>query len=135
MNNINIDEINKMFSEQKGFISNNNIKVEEVKENYAKLSSTIEEKSLNPYGIVHGGLLFGLADTAMGIAAKTTGKSAVTINSQIDYLKPGKGSKIIAIAEALKVGKTISVYKCNIYDEKEELISSVTGTFYFVQNQ
>lgn len=135
MNNINIDEINKMFSEQKGFISNNNIKVEEVKENYAKLSSTIEEKSLNPYGIVHGGLLFGLADTAMGIAAKTTGKSAVTINSQIDYLKPGKGSKIIAIAEALKVGKTISVYKCNIYDEKEELISSVTGTFYFIQNQ
>ena len=119
MNNINIDEINKMFSEQKGFISNNNIKVEEVKENYAKLSSTIEEKSLNPYGIVHGGLLFGLADTAMGIAAKTT----------------GKGSKIIAIAEALKVGKTISVYKCNIYDEKEELISSVTGTFYFIQNQ
>ena len=101
MNNINIDEINKMFSEQKGFISNNNIKVEEVKENYAKLSSTIEEKSLNPYGIVHGGLLFGLADTAMGIAAKTTGQNAVTINSQIDYLKPGKGSKIIAIAEAL----------------------------------
>ena len=135
MNNINIDEINKMFSEQKGFISNNNIKVEEVKENYAKLSSTIEEKSLNPYGIVHGGLLFGLADTAMGIAAKTTGQNAVTINSQIDYLKPGKGSKIIAIAEALKVGKTISVYKCNIYDEKEELISSVTGTFYFIQNQ
>lgn len=135
MNNINIDEINKMFSEQKGFIANNNIKVEEVKENYAKLSSTIEETSLNPYGIVHGGLLFGLADTAMGIAAKTTGQNAVTINSQIDYLKPGKGSKIVAIAEALKVGKTISVYKCNIYDEKEELISSVTGTFYFIQNQ
>lgn len=135
MNNINIDEINKLFVEQKGFISNNNIRVEEVKENYAKLSSTIEEKSLNPYGIVHGGLLFGLADTAMGIAAKTTGKSAVTINSQIDYLKPGKGSKLIAIAEALKVGKTISVYKCNVYDENNELISSVTGTFYFIQNQ
>ena len=111
MNNINIDEINKMFSEQKGFISNNNIKVEEVKENYAKLSSTIEEKSLNPYGIVHGGLLFGLADTAMGIAAKTTGQNAVLQAKEFKEASKITGLILTKLDGTAKGGIIISIRK------------------------
>jgi acyl-CoA thioesterase len=115
-----------------GFIKHNNIHIEEIKDNYAKCYIDITEDSLNPSGIAHGGLLFGLADSTMGIAARTNGRNVVTINAQIDYLKPGIGKKIICISEPLKVGKTTAVYRANIYTEDNTLISTVTGTFFFI---
>jgi acyl-CoA thioesterase len=115
-----------------GFIKHNNIHIEEIKDNYAKCYVDITEDSLNPSGIAHGGLLFGLADSTMGIAARTNGRNVVTINAQIDYLKPGIGKKIICISEPLKVGKTTAVYRANIYTEDNTLISTVTGTFFFI---
>jgi acyl-CoA thioesterase len=122
----------KTINETPGFIKHNNFKVEEVTNEYCKMSVELTENSVNPNGIAHGGLLFGLADTTMGLLARTTGRSIVTINAQIDYLKPGKGSQITCIAEPLKVGKTIAVYRANIYNEEKTLVSTVTGTFFFL---
>ncbi len=126
------NQIKEFIENTPGFIKHNNMHIEEIKDNYAKMYIDITEDSLNPTSIVHGGLLFGLADTTMGLAARTNNKNIVTLNAQIDYLKPGKGKRITCIAEPLKVGKTTSVYRANIYNEKEELISSVTGTFFFI---
>ncbi len=126
-------EIINYIENNRGFIKHNNIHIEELEKNYAKCYVELTEDSLNPSGIAHGGLLFGLADSAMGIAARTNGKNVVTINAQIDYLKPGKGKRITCIAEPLKVGKTTAVYRANIYTEKDVLAASVTGTFFFIE--
>lgn len=115
-----------------GFIKHNNMHVEELNDKQCKMSIELTEVSLNPNQTAHGGLIFGLADTTMGLLARTTGRSVVTINSQIDYLKPCKGSKIICIAEILKVGKTTAVYRSNIYTEENILAATVTGTYFFI---
>lgn len=125
-------EIKEYIENNSGFIKYNNIHIEDIKDNYAKCYVDITEDSLNPSGIAHGGLLFGLADSTMGIAARTIGRNVVTINAQIDYLKPGKGKRITCIAEPLKVGKTTAVYRANLYNEDDNLVSSVTGTFFFI---
>jgi acyl-CoA thioesterase len=122
----------KTINETPGFIKHNNFKVEEVTSEYCKMSVEPTEDAVNPNGTAHGGLMFGLADTTMGVLARTTGRNIVTINAQIDYLKPGKGFKITCIAEPLKVGKTTAVYRANIYNEEDILISTVTGTFFFL---
>ncbi len=122
----------KTIEEIPGFISHNQYKVEEVTSEYCKMTVKLTENSLNPNKTAHGGLLFGLADTTMGVLARTTGRNITTINAQIDYLKPGKGTQITCIAEPLKVGKTTAVYRANIYNEEETLISTVTGTFFFL---
>ena len=122
----------KTINETPGFIRHNNMKVEEVTNEYCRMYVELTEESINPNGTAHGGLMFGLADTTMGVLARTTGRNIVTINAQIDYLRPGKGSKITCIAEPLKVGKTTAVYRANIYNEEETLISTVTGTFFFL---
>lgn len=132
MNNNNFKLIKKLVKDDAGFIKFNNIHLDELDEKHAKLSLDITKNSLNPSGFVHGGLIFTLADSAMGMLARATGSNVVTVNAQIDYLKPGKGNKIYAIAEPIKKGKTISVYKASIFNEKDELISTVTGTFYFI---
>lgn len=122
----------KSIEETPGFIKHNNYKVEEVSNDHCKMSVELTKDSINPNGTAHGGLMFGLADTTMGVLARTTGRNIVTINAQIDYLKPGKGSKITCIAEPLKVGKSTAVYRANIYNEENTLISTVTGTFFFL---
>lgn len=127
-------KIENEFINQEGFIKENNIKLEELKENYSKISLEIEDKHLNPYGIVHGGILFALADTAMGIAARTKNENVLTVNAQIDYLKPAKTKKLYATASSIKIGHTLSVYKTEITDENDKLIAICTGTFIFLEH-
>ena len=115
-----------------GFMSYNGLYIVEAKENYVKIGVDITEKSLNPFGIVHGGLIYTLADSAMGIALATTGRSGVTVNSTIDYLSPGKGKKLFADTEIVKDGKTIVVFRVNVKDENDTLVAVSNGTYYII---
>lgn len=117
-----------------GFIKHNNFSLIDCdKENLkTTLKADLNENSLNPYGIAHGGLIFGLGDTAMGVTARLTGKNAVTLSSNITYLKPAKGAYLLAKAEMIKNGKNTCYLRCNIYDEKENLVSTMDGNYFYI---
>lgn len=98
-----------------------------------KLKVNLKEISFNPYKIAHGGLIFGLGDTIMGIAARNSkGKNCVTLNSTIDFLKPGKGEFLIAEATVVKVGKTTCVVRTEIFNDEDDLIATMGGTYYYI---
>lgn len=118
-----------------GFIKHNNMHLEEIDDNYAKMYVDITEDSLNPTNIAHGGLIFGLADSVMGMAARTNGRNVVTISSDINFLKPGKGKRLTAIAQALKVGKTTAVYRADIYTDQNVLCATSTATYFFLKEE
>ena len=117
-----------------GFMTYNGLYIVDAKENYVKIGVDITEKSLNPYGIVHGGLIYTLADSAMGIALATSGRTGVTLNCNIEYLAPGTGKKLFADTEIVKDGKTIVVIRVNVVNEENTLIATATGT-YFIKNK
>ena len=104
-----------------GFIGNNNYNVIKVEEGYCELEGIISETSYNNMNIVHGGYIFGLADTAAGIAALSSvfgsDVNIVTVDASINYFKPAKGEKLIAKAKTIKPGKTISVIEVEIYND------------------
>jgi acyl-CoA thioesterase len=133
----NMEDFTKLAKEaiknDKGFIGNNNYEVIKVEKNYCELDGIITQSSLNNLGIAHGGYIFGLADTAAGIAAMTNGGNVVTVDSNINYIKPAKGERITAKATAIKIGKVINVFDVQITDEKEEVIAKATITFYNVE--
>ena len=113
-----------------GFMTYNGLYIVEAKDNYAKIGVDITDKSLNPYGIVHGGLIYTIADSAMGIALATSGRMGVTLNCNIEYLAPGTGKKLFADTEIVKDGKTIVVMRVKVVDENETLIATATGTYF-----
>lgn len=121
-----------LVNEQNGFLKHNDIIILESNEKTSKVKMNISENSLNPYGIVHGGLIFSMGDTVMGITIRSTGRDAVTLDGTINYLKPGKEKYLIATSEVIKVGKTTSVLMANIYNDKEELIAVMSATYYFI---
>lgn len=117
-----------------GFIGNNNYNVIKVEVGYCELEGIISETSYNNMNIVHGGYIFGLADTAAGIAALSSvfgsDVNIVTVDASINYFKPAKGGKLIAKAKTIKTGKTISVIEVEIYNDKNDMVAKTSMTFY-----
>ena len=118
------------FEKDKGFIKNNKFNITSLNDKECIMEYKVSKEGLNPIKIVHGGLLFGLADTAAGTLACMTGKFPVTINSNIHYLNPAKGKKLIAKASILKQGNNIGYYKVNVYDEKNIIICTCNIDMY-----
>lgn len=85
-------------------------------------------------GVFHGGVIAGLADHAAGGAASTLmpdGKIAVTVELKINFLNPASGETIIARAETIQAGGTISVVKVDVVsvsDGREQLCAFCTAT-------
>ena len=129
------EEIIKYFNETKGFSKHNKIILDSIEDGKVFLSCKLDENSLNPLNIAHGGLIFGIGDNACGILAFMTGTKAVTINSDINYLRPCQGKYIKCIAYPVKEGEKIGTYKAEIYNDKEELASIMTCTYYFIKKE
>ena len=113
-----------------GFIKSHGFELISVTKNKAVLKSIIGDNELNPIGIAHGGLLFGLADTAAGVLAFANNKKCVTTSANINYLKPAT-NKVIATATILKEGKNIGYYNVEIRNELNELVAISTVNMYF----
>ena len=75
-------------------------------------------------GVVHGGVLTALMDTACGFAAILGLDSfgiCPTLDLRIDYMKPAEpGRTIIGKAEAYKVTKTVIFARGTAYHEGDE---------------
>ncbi|MBI2487821.1 MAG: PaaI family thioesterase [Deltaproteobacteria bacterium] len=86
------------------------IEVVEMHEGYAKLVMPFHEKLTQPYGIVHGGALFSLADSAIAIAIVSVvepDKKLLTVEMKINYLAPVKEGLMEAEAKILRRGRII----------------------------
>lgn len=73
-------------------------------------------------GNFHGGIISGLADSAAGAAITTslpTGRIAVTIDLHMTFLSPASGTRLIAKAEAIRVGSTVSVAKVEVESQQD----------------
>lgn len=114
-----------------GFIKNNNYKIINVDENGCKIEGEITDTSLNPFGIAHGGFIFGLVDTTAGLLANLFG-NAVTTNSSINYINKGKGSKLIAEAKLIKKGKAITTCECDVFDEEGILVAKAILEYFYI---
>ncbi len=104
------------------------IVIEEVGENFAECSLSLNEKHLNAVGHVMGGVIFTLADFVFAVSANLEEPSTVTVSSQICYLDSVKGKKLYGKSQLLKDGRTTCFYKIDIYDELGTAVAVVTTT-------
>lgn len=125
-------EMMRKVTEEPGFFKHNNFSFVDIKDDYAELRADLDENSMNPFNIAHGGLIFGLGDMTMGVAVATCGRHAVTLNANINYLRPGVGKYLIAKARVIKRGKTTSYLKCDIYNDKDVLVAVMDSNYYFI---
>ena len=80
------------------------IKIEEVREDYARISMVVRADMLNSHGIAHGGMIFALADTAFAYVCNGANHASVAAQASIVFLdKVAEGETLIA--EATEVAR------------------------------
>src|SRR3954454_13918481 len=73
------------------------VKIEEVREDYARISIVVRADMLNSHGIAHGGMIFALADTAFAYVCNGTNQATVAAQASIVFLnKVQEGETLVA---------------------------------------
>lgn len=97
-----------------------NMEVSELKRGYSKIIIQLEEKHLNPFGGIHGGVYASIIDTAAYWAAycevdEDMGYTSVDVS--VNNLSIINSGKLIVEGKSLKVGKSICLCEAQAVDE------------------
>jgi uncharacterized protein (TIGR00369 family) len=96
------------------------------------LGLLIQKKHTNMIGVVHGGLLVTMADTAMGYSlsrATEPPQKIVTVSLSSDFLRsPKEGDWLEAHVSILKVGNRMSYADCQLISNSQIILRS-SGVF------
>jgi acyl-CoA thioesterase len=89
------------------------------------------EEMANGFKIVHGGITFSLADSAIAFAANAYGRHAVSLSSTIRHLLPVmSGDTLIAEATITSLKHKIVSVDATVTNQKGEKVADVQATGY-----
>ena len=104
------------------------MKLESIGPGEAALSMAATRAMTNGHGIVHGGFIFLLADTAFAYACNSYNQRCVAQQCSIAYLKPGReGSRLTAEAREVRRAGRSGVYDVSVSDETGAAIAEFRG--------
>ena len=116
------------------------IRVDEVREDYARCLLTLDSKHRNAMGAIMGGVMFTLADLAFAIASNSRcliddrPLEWVSLGSSIQYLGQTKDDTLVAETSCVKQGSSTCVYNIHIHDSKGKAVALVTTTGIHLSN-
>jgi acyl-CoA thioesterase len=91
----------------------------------------VNERLFNPHQVLHGGVLYSMADTGMGGALYSfldQNETCATIELKINYFKAVKSGKLVCNTHVIHKGKKIGVMESEILND-EQLVAKAIGTF------
>ena len=123
-----LDKINQA----NAFMHHNHIRVVRQERDQAAVSLELCPDSLNPFGMLHGGAYFTLADCAGGAAARSDGRRYVTLEGSIHFIRAANEGTVTAQARVRSRGGTTCLVEIDIKDETERLLATGNFTFFCV---
>jgi len=104
------------------------VAIEEAREGYARIAMTVRADMLNGHGIVHGGMVFALADTAFAYACNGRNQTAVAQQASIVFLSPAReGERLVAEASEQALAGRSGVYQVTVHTADGRAVASFTG--------
>src|SRR5579872_2095749 len=103
------------------------IQFTEVGDNYVKATMPVDERLMQPLGIMHGGASCVFAETVGSTAANFCVDIAhyfcVGLDINTNHLRPVRSGELIATARPYHLGKTTQVWSIEIHDREGKLVS------------
>lgn len=99
---------------------------EDIGENFIKMSMPVNEKTRQPYGLLHGGASCSLAETIGSVASALVIDldkfycAGLEINA--NHVRGVKEGRVMAICTPLHLGRTTHVWDIKINDENGKLV-------------
>jgi acyl-CoA thioesterase len=104
------------------------MRLEEVRAGYARLSMDVTESMMNGHDVCHGGMIFSLADTALGFACNSRGSDALVTGASIEFLAPARLGDVLTAecVEQARAGRS-GFYDMRVTRQDGELIALLRG--------
>ncbi len=100
-------------------------------EGTATVRMRVRPEHINFWNTCHGGAIFSLADTALGLACNSYGTVAALIDSHMTFSVAVKAGELLtARAEEVSRTRKLGVYRMEVRREDGVLVASLTGTVY-----
>ena len=105
------------------------IVIEEAREGYARLSMQVRADMLNGHRIVHGGMVFALADTAFAYVCNGGNEKTVAAQASIVFLGSAQeGETLVAEAEQVARAGRSGVTRVAVRTSDGRAVAEFTGT-------
>jgi uncharacterized protein (TIGR00369 family) len=108
------------------------IEVVEARSGSVTVSMTVTDRHVNLQGLVHGGMLAILADTACGLSIRSAiepGRLHVTSDLDIHFLAPARPGVLAGRGRAVKIGRSLAFAEASIEDEGGKLLARAQSRF------
>jgi len=130
-----LDEIKKLFEDDKYATEISGAEIIDAHKGYARCEMPVKQIHKNAGGMIMGGAIYTLADFAFAVAANSFQPATITLDSNITFLTPCKGSRLIAIAECEKDGRTTVCINVTITDDLGNKVALVRSTGFRVSKE
>ena len=109
------------------------MRVVDVEHGRAVFTLTPDESMYNPIGVVHGGIVCTLLDSALGCALHTTlpaGKGYTSVEIKVSYLKAVRPSSglLTATGRVVRVGSRVGFTEGEVVDASGAVVATATST-------
>ena len=88
----------------------------------------VDDRHLQPYGLVHGGVYAGMIESLCSTGAALTvwekNRSAVGLENSTSFLKAVRSGRLRGTARPLVLGRRSHVWEADVYDDRDRLVAS-----------
>jgi acyl-CoA thioesterase len=107
------------------------LEIDEVGPGYCRLHFAVRPDMLNGFGVLHGGVAFSAADSALAFACNSHGRLSMALSVTIDFTESGRSGDVLTVEareESLK--HKIGVYQVRVTNQNRALVALFKGTAY-----
>lgn len=108
------------------------LELDEVGSGTATLGLKVRKELKQNHGVVHGGALASLIDTATAFAILSLlepREKVTTVDLTISYLRPITDGRITAVAKVLRAGRRLLVASAEVFDKNGKLTTTALSTY------
>lgn len=102
----------------------------EIGDDFIEARMPVDERTRQPFGILHGGAHVALAESIGSLGANlcldNTKEYAVGLDINSNHLKSVSSGFVHGIAKPIHIGKTTQVWEIKIYDESKKNLLNIT---------
>lgn len=108
------------------------IELDDLGSGTATLGLDIRKELTQNHGVVHGGAIASLIDTATAfaiISLLTPEEKVTTVDLTISYLRPLTSGRITAVARILRSGRRLFVVSADVFGKDGKLAATALSTY------
>ena len=108
------------------------IELDDLSPGTATLGFNVRKQLTQNHGVVHGGAIASLIDTATAFAILTllTPRERVTtVDLTVSYLRPLSAGRVTAAAKVVRAGRRLFVVSADVFDKDGKLATTALSTY------